>query len=415
MNSPALLLFGRIGASALALISAPIVARAIGPAGRGETATAIAVFSLLPVLIGFGLPLELRRVVAVDGGTATVRTARRLVAISFLLALPFALLCWATLFQPLSEQTRLAASVGVALTPLTLSWICDTSVLVSLRDYRGILVLQLLQPVTYLIVVLALWSCQLATPGNVLWGYLLSNFMTYMFGILRVRASRSGHARSIRHVARGASHFAGGSLAEAATNRLDQVIALPVMGAVQTGLYSVAVTLGFAPLAIAQALASSYFARIAQNRGRHRKSLIEDAIRQVSALSFVSSLFLIVAGPFLVTLLFGEEFSDAESAIRVTAVACFFASISLQSANVLVAMGRGFTLAVSQVSALLFGVALLLPLGTALGALGAAIASACSMALMALLALYFAGVTVKCVLPTPSAFVRGIKTLLKAS
>lgn len=413
-NSPALLLLGRLGASGLALVSAPIVARAIGPAGRGETAAAVALFALVPVFLGLGLPLELRRVVATDGGTASIRAARRLVAWTAVISVPTALLCWESIFQGFAAEARLAASVGVALTPLTLSWICDTSVLVAQRDYVGIVVLQLLQPFTYLMAVLTLWSFHLATTATVIWVYVGSNMMSFVFGLLRVRTLRQdGMQRSVE-LFRGSLRFAGGSLADAASNRLDQVMALPVIGAIQAGFYSVGVTIGLAPLALAQAVGTASFTRIAQAQGRRRRRLVNQSIREVASLSFAAALVLVVFGPSIVVILFGDAFSGAESAIRVAAVACIFASISLQASTALVATGRGAKLAVAQLVSLIVGIGLLFVLGPAYGALGAALASLIGYAIMSASAIVFCGASLLSIIPTPVSFVAGIKTLVRA-
>lgn len=413
-NSPALLIFGRFGASALALVSAPIVARAIGPEGRGETAAAVALFALVPILLGIGLPLELRRVVAADGDASSLHSARRFIGLTAFASIPVSVLCTMTIFSNFESTAKIVATMGVALTPITLSWICDISVLVARQDYRGIVVLQLLQPLVYLIGVTVLWATNGATTTTVILVYIVSNFMPFVFGLWRVRASLSSRRGSAGQLFRGSMKFAGGSIAEAASNRLDQVIALPIIGAAQSGFYSVGVTVGFAPLAIAQALGTATFTGIAQAQGRRRRRLINSSIRQVASLSFVSSVILFLVGPFLVVLLFGEAFQGADAAIRVAAVACLMASISLQASTVLIATGHGTKLSISQLVSLVIGIALLFLLGPSLGALGAAIASLIGYATMAGLSLAFCGASLLSVFPTPQSFLAGIKSLFRA-
>ena len=413
-NSPALLLIGRLGASGLALVSAPIVARAIGPEGRGETAAAIALFALIPIVVGLGLPLEMRRVVAIDNSLASVRQARRLVLFSAILALPAALICWASIFQSFSYEARLAASIGVALTPITLSWICDTSVLVAVRDYRGIAILQLLQPATYLLMVVALWATETAATASVIGAYIASNAVSFVFGLIRVRPGKTGDARRAHALAKGSISFAGGSLAEAASNRLDQVLSLPLLGATQAGLYSVAVTVGFAPLAIAQALGAAAFTSIARSEGRRRQRMINESIRQVASVSLISSLALWLAGPIIVTILFGEAFAGADDAIRITAWVCFVSSIALQASSVLIASGHRAKLTMSQVAGLVLGIGSLILLGPIYGASGAAWAALISATAMATLNVIFSGAAIHSVVPTPFALLAGVRTLARS-
>lgn len=412
-NSPALLLLGRLGASGLALVSAPIVARAIGPEGRGETAAAVALFALVPVFLGFGLPLELRRIVAVDGNTASVRSARRIIALTALVSVPVAFACSSTIFQGFDSNARLAASVGVVLTPLTLSWICDASVLVARRDYIGIVVLQLLQPLIYLASVTALWFTDLATTATIIWAFVASNFFSFTFGLTRVRATKHGLLQRSGSLIRGSVRFAGGSLAESASNRLDQVVALPVIGAAQAGFYSVGVTVGLAPLAVAQALGAASFTSIATAQGRRRRRLVNQSVRQVASLSFVSSSMMFFIGPYLVVLLFGDAFSDATPAIQVSAVSCMLASVSLQASTILIATGRAGRLAISQVVSLAASIGFLYILGPELGALGAALASGIGYGVMAALSLTFCGASPLSIIPTPPSFMAGFKSLFR--
>lgn len=413
-NSPALLLLGRLGASGLALISAPIVARAIGPEGRGETAATIALFALIPVLVGLGLPLEMRRVVATDNTLASVRRARRLVVFSLVMSVPASFICWMTIFGSFDFEARLAASIGVALTPLTLSWICDTSVLVATRDYVGIAVLQLLQPASYLVLVTVLWVAGSAETATVICAYILSNTASFVFGIIRVRHGNAEGARAARDLVKGSLSFAGGSLAEAASNRLDQVVALPLIGAVQSGLYSVAVTVAFAPLAIAQALGAATFTGIARAEGSQRKCLIDQSLRQVASVSIVSSGTVWLTGPFLVTFLFGEAFAGASTAIQVSAGACFASSVALQASSVLVAGGRRLLLTVSQGVSLVIAIGFLFLLGPANGADGAAWAALIGSVVLAVLNILFCGASLHSWVPTPQAFLSATKTLIRS-
>lgn len=411
-GSPGLVLLGRLGASVLALISAPIVARAIGPDGRGETAAALALFALVPVFLGMGLPLELRRLVSTEGHTSMVRASRRLVFATLLMSVPFSVAFGATIFSSFDPEARMAATVGVALTPLMLSWICDVSCMVAKRDFVGILVLQLLQPMAYLGGVTLLWATSWATTASVIWVFIASNVMSFIFGLCRVRAGAKRSVTSPMSLAKGSVRFAGGALAETASNRLDQVIALPVIGAVEAGFYSVSVTVGLAPLAIAQALGASTFSAVANSQGRRRHKLVNETINQVVSLNVVVSLLLIIFGPSFVVLLFGEAFSGAGPAIRVSAFACLFASIALQASSNLVAMGRPKQLAGSQLVSLAIGTTSLLILGPHYGSLGAALASALGYATLALLATRFCGASFRSVIPSPMSFVAGVRTLI---
>lgn len=415
LNSPGLLLYGRLGASALALISAPIVARAIGPDGRGETAAAVALFSLVPVMLGMGLPLELRRVVASEGNSGSIRASRRLVLASPLFSVPLALILGSTLFQSFEEAARIAATVGVALTPLTLSWICDISVLVATRDFLGIVALQLIQPFVYLIGIILLWLVDWATTASVITVYVVSNAASFLFGLCRVKVPADISETRPVNLMKGSVRYSGGALAESASNRLDQVLALPIIGAAQAGLYSVSVTVGLAPLAVAQALSASSFTSVATAEGRRRQRLVSDSIRQVTSVSLATALVLFFLGPSIVLVLFGSPFADAAPAIRVSAFSCLFASIAVQASSNLVALGRPKQLAISQLVSLVVGIIALLILGPSNGSLGAALASSLGYATLALLAVRGCRASLWSIIPSPLSFVAGVRVLFRSN
>lgn len=382
-GSPSLLLIARLGAAALAFGSAPIVARAIGPAGRGETGTAVALFGLIPVLIGFGLPQESRRLLAIDPDARVMGTARKFIAWAFVPAILCAYLASMTIFSAYDAPARIAASVGVALAPLILSWMVDVSVLVVKRDYVGIALLQLIQPTVYLAMVLLLWTLDLASTATVIGAYLVGAIATCAVGFARI-GRLSGHKTvPLSKLLHGSSRFAGGALAETATNRLDQVVALPVLGAVGAGFFSVGVTVAMAPLAISQALAAAAFKDLADTSGIDRQKVVDGTMRQVSSLSFVVAVLLVIFGPGLIDVVFGPDFRPAGIVVQIVSIACYFASVSYLASNVLIATGMGIALTLSQILAVVVGVVLLLVLGPWLGVAGAAIASAISYAVLA--------------------------------
>ena len=80
-DTPAHIALANVAASAIALITAPIIARSIGAAGRGETAAALAAFALVPIVLAIGMPIELRRVWATARADSLVRSFRDVAAI----------------------------------------------------------------------------------------------------------------------------------------------------------------------------------------------------------------------------------------------------------------------------------------------------------------------------------------------
>lgn len=410
-RSPSLLIFGRLGASGLALVSSPIVARAIGPEGRGETAAAVALFVIVPVILGVGLSLEVRRQAATSDGSAVLRTARSIVALSTPLAIGIAALTYFTIFTDFSPEGRIVATAGVALAPLSTSWALDVSVLVAHRRYGGVLLIQLLQPAVYLVLILLLWGFGAATVATVLTASIAGIVATFCAGLLLVRVPIRGRHVGLRLLLRQGLTFSGSAIAEVAVNRADQVIVLPLIGAYQAGLYSVATTIGSVPLTIGQALGASYFTPIAQSEGRHRSLLQGEAIRAAIAAAVVATPLIAAGAWAAIPLVFGQAFSPSIPATMIF----LLGSAGLLSAYVtsmaLAADGRGIAMTIAQVISLVSGFVGLIVLGPALGAVGAAIASTSGYFILLAALLIALRLPARVLIPYPQDFLGAIKRL----
>ncbi|WP_210084073.1 oligosaccharide flippase family protein [Mycobacterium sp. OAE908] len=374
-RSPSLLIIGRLGAVSLALVSAPIVARTLGPQGRGETAAALALFLIVPVVLGLGIPLEVRRQAATSDGHAVMRTARTLVVLSTTGAAAIAALTYFTIFSGFSSGGRAIATLGIALAPLSTSWAIDVSVLVAHRRYGAVLLMQLLQPAVYVALILLFWVLDIATVATILSASIGGTAATFFAGQLLVRVSVRGQRVDAKSLLRKGLSFSGSAVAEAATSRADQVLALPLIGAYQAGLYSVAATIGAVPLAIGHALGASYFAPVAQAEGKRRLQIQSEAIRAAIAVALMTTPLIAVMAWVAIPVLFGEAFSASVPVTMISLLgsaamlAAYVASMSLAAA------GRGIKMTIAQVVSLITGLLGLVVMGPALGAVGAAIAS----------------------------------------
>ncbi|PPG43388.1 lipopolysaccharide biosynthesis protein [Pseudoclavibacter sp. RFBA6] len=382
-DSPSLLAFSRILASGLALISAPIVARAIGPAGRGETAAAIALFHIVPVVLAFGVPLVVRRRSATTDGKQAIATARLIAIIGFVPAAAAALLVSNLLLRDFDPVSRAVATVGIAAAPMVMSWMCDIGVLIAHARYRAVFAMQIIQPVAYLTLILTVSLLGIASTATVLACYLSGLLATFVTGIVLVRGDWSGALKRLPGVTREGTKFAGAALAETASNRLDQAIALPLLGASQAGLYAVATTIVTIPLALGQALGAAYFTPIARaEAGDARRGLQQQAARSAFAIAPLAFIAMCIAAPLIVPLLFGSEFAGAVPVVWIASTGGIAMTSGYVLSMALAADGRGVRMTIAQTVGLALGLAALFALGPILGALGAAIASSLGYLLM---------------------------------
>ncbi|WP_334168824.1 lipopolysaccharide biosynthesis protein [Timonella senegalensis] len=411
-DGPSLMVIGRLIATSLSFITAPIIARAIGPEGRGETASALAVFYLVPIVLAFGVPMEIRRLSAADNGGAPVVVARLFALSSTLVAVPVALICSETVFQSFSDQANFVATLGVATSPLTILWMNDTSVFIALGKFRAIAILQIVQPVIYLAGTLYFYARGSLSVETVLAAYLTGNFAVAVLGwVMVARVPRVRGPRLVR-LLHSSTKYSGSAIAEAASNRLDQVLMIPVLGVYQSGLYAVAVTVASIPAVLGQALGAVHFRAVAQAPVGARSRVLEVGIRDGIALGLISVPLVGLGAVLGVPLLFGTGFREAVPATVVLSVGTGLTIAAYVTSMMLGASGRGWLMTFAQLTALAVGMLALFALGPSFGAVGAAVASVVS-ALSLMLTLLLRGNMAKYVtLPKLSDVRSAIRRLL---
>ena len=412
-DSPSAIAMGRLVATGIGFINVPLIAWLVGAEGRGETAAVLAAFYLVPILLGIGMPLEVRRL-ATQGEYQSVARASKDIAWSMLIpAFGIALLLIETVFQSLNQHSRIATFVGISLAPMMISWMCDQSILIARKEYRKAGSIQLCQPFVNLIFILVLIPFVQVKVEHVIWSAIVSQFITMLLGLLLVRHGIFGDRYSYAKLFRKSLSFFGGSIAEAASNRLDQVLLLPVMGSFQLGLYSVAATISTMPIMLGHALGATYFNSLARAPEELKKSIKITAINSTLALSLGFSLFLALFSPLAITLLFGAEFRGA---ILVTFIS-LIGSIALTPAFVcsmlLVADGRGGLMTIGHLISVISAVIGIFIFATTMGAVGAAIASTVSYILLFIALCNFSGIGIKKIRIGSKEAKQGIKSFFR--
>lgn len=362
---------------ALTFLAVPLIARSIGPAGRGETAAALAAFAIAPTILGLGVPLELRRRSSAVLDQSSTRAARDLVLLSLA---PAALLGGAfvlTVYSDLDRSLQLSALAGLALlAPVSVSWACDTGILMGQGRYRAVALIRIAHPSTTLIAIGAGALSDRLTPSGVLWASMLATLATGILGYALNRAAVVGKRSSRSILLKQGSRFAGSAIAESASARLDQVLTLPLIGAAAAGQYSIASSMALLPLALGQALGADHFRAVAQAQTEEEAvRLSHKAVREALAVSLPACLIYAAVASPLIPLVFGSAFVSAVNLFWILIPGSVCLTAGFVATLVLAARERGKTMSLIQVGGLAVGVALLLLLGPTMGAGGAAAAS----------------------------------------
>lgn len=374
-SSPSWIVTGRLITVLVRLVSVPIVVVAIGPAGRGETASAIAAQLIVGVLIGLGLPLEVRRRCAVGDVQPVLRAIRLCAVVAVVPSVLIAAMLAATVFGSLQAADRYSIFFALAGSPLMLLWMCDESALIARKRFGAVAAIQVSQPVTFIIIVLVGLVLRLHGSSYYIYGSLAAMVGAAIVGQMYNRVPVRGKRDSLAGLVAGGIKYAGSMVGEAASNRFDQVLVLPILGASEAGLYSIAVTFASLPAVLGQALGASYFSAIAVTPQGQLEKVKRDAVGAAASIGFVISVVMLIGSIPAIRLLFPRSIWPALPAVWV---ACIGAAVTLTSfvlSMTLAATGRGLLMTVAQVSGFAFDIVLLLLLGPRLGAFGAALAS----------------------------------------
>ncbi|MDF1706238.1 MAG: lipopolysaccharide biosynthesis protein [Aeromicrobium sp.] len=411
-QSPALIVIGRFGVLAIGLVNAPVLARALGPEGRGDAALAYAVLYLVPILLALGVPLEVRRLGALGSGPEVLRAARRFALLTYVPAIGLGGVAFWTVFSSFPENQRLVASICVCLSPLTLAWTCDINLFLALGRYRAFLLVQIMQPTIALAGVLGLWVNDAVTVSNVLLAFIVASSATALTSRFATRVKSRGSRTPLPQLWRGSLKYFGSAIAESLSNRLDQVVAMPLIGSAQLGLYSVASTVAGLPLAFGYALGSKYYRDIAVATPEARPRIASQAVRSATVTSFVLVAGLAAATPYFVPLVFGDAF-DAAVPVTLLALSGSFAMLIGYVANLaLAAEGRGVSMTIAQVASMAIGITLLLILGPIWGSEGAAAASSTGYWALLLIVLIMLRMKMRQLVPRPSDVKAAMRALL---
>lgn len=356
-----------------ALLTAPLLARALGPAGRGDLAAILVPLGLAPLLLDLGLGVYASREAARrdDIGSLIGTVGLMLLVISLLgvaVSVPVA-----NLLAGGRDTVEIFITVGLCLLPLGVLTNLLNGVALGLERWGAVFAVRLIPPVGTLLIVVPLYVLDRLTVATAAATVILVSVFAIVPVIAVVR--RAGRLRWDRDIARESVPFGlkswGGSLATIANFRLDQLLMIRLVEPRVLGLYAVAVTLAAVPSTLIKALSGGVFPRIAAG-----ETELVPRILRITLLVTASGGVLLAAicEPLLVWLL-GPGFADAALMTQVLLAAELSRSGVGVLSSSLTASGAPGVTATAQAIGLALTVPLLVVLVPTLGGEGAALAS----------------------------------------
>jgi O-antigen/teichoic acid export membrane protein len=370
-----------VASASAAGIAGIVLARALGPTGRGYYAAVTSWFGVALMVGGMGQPAALCYFVARQPERARqyVATSRAMMLTTGTFALTAGLV-----LAPLLAHGNAAVTLGYRIAfGASIAAFIGASYTFSLqaRDLHRWNVVRVSQPVLSMIVTIVLWRLRLLTLNIAL--LVIAATMVLQLAYAYVGCRRVGlvpgraRAELIRPLSvYGAAQIA--ALTPALLNAdLDQLILSQTVPAADLGRYAIAVTLTQLPIPVVSAIGNVAFPRLASQRGTtpavlrlQRRSLIGSAGLAVAML-----VPLAVLAPWLVPLVFGAAYRGAVPLIWLLTPGTVFLSCGQVVGDLLRGRSQPSTVAWAQGFAAIFTVALLFALLPVVGVAGAAIAS----------------------------------------
>lgn len=384
-----------VAMSILSLVSVLVVARALGPVGRGDIAFLTTVATLTNYVVNLGVHEAISNQV---GREPESRPSLATNAVALALALGVGAAA-----SVLGLVSAFPAVGGDVERPLLWAAVATIPVLMLghflsrlvTADYRFAVanVAMLITPSLIVVVNVTLWLAGELTVGRALLAWIAAQCAATLFLALFVATRLAGFGRPSLRLARRTVGFGlkthGGAVMMMGNYRIDQWLLGSIAGSRELGLYSIAVAWTEGLFHVSRAL--SLVARPDLVRAtRERAAELAARILRVGILVTLPLVAgMVVFAPFLCTSVFGDRFAGSIDDLRVLALGAFGVvafgvlgpSLIAQARPLLQSSAIGFGFLVTLVA----NVVLIPPLG----GLGAAIASTVAYTLTGLLLALF--------------------------
>jgi antigen flippase len=358
-----------------------IVARALGPTGRGEYAAITAWLGISCIVAQIGLPAALCFYVAKDPQRAPdyLATSRAMMLITGILTLMAGFLVAPVLARG-NPDVSYGYRIAFGICTITCVEIAYTYSLQA-RHLLGWNIVRAIQPIPSLLVLCVLWFLRLLTLQTAL--FVLGATLMLQLGLgywyCRRNALVPGHARIslVRPLAAyGIAQIA--ALTPATLNaQLDQLVLSQTVASADLGRYAIAASLTSLPIPLVAAIGNVAFPRLAAQRG------VTDATRRMQYLAIVASTGIATAllvplalvAYWLIPFLFGAGYRGAVPLLWIMTPGGVFLACGQVVGDLLRGRNHPAVVAWAQGLAAVFTVVLLIALLPIVGVYGAAIAS----------------------------------------
>jgi O-antigen/teichoic acid export membrane protein len=339
--------------TAVGVVTGPLLARALGPTGRGEVAAATAYFAIASTVACLGVPMALAHSVAkrTHRPGALLGSTLRLAALEAGPSIAIGLAVVAGPLAGLSLAGRLGTFALMALVPVAVIAACLTLLVIGEGSLRPLLAIQVWPPVLTCLATVAAFLAGSLTVGAYLAITIAGVLLTAGFAF-RAIGARPTSGPSLGPFVRFGLRGYAGYLASFGAIRIDQAVIGPVLGSRQLGYYAVAVTVALLPLTLARAIFSRSFAIVAEADPDHRCEAMSRYLRLTLLTVGLFCLGLGLASVVALPLLYGRAFRSSLGPLALLLPGTTILAVSGTATVCLTALGRPGQTTISELAGL---------------------------------------------------------------
>jgi O-antigen/teichoic acid export membrane protein len=386
----------RIGLVAVGIGTSVVVARILGPEGRGLYAVASLIGALGAQFANLGLHASNTYVVAQDRSRLTALLANSLLASGLIGgAVGLALIVLFTAIPRIAPLHGVLLPMALVAIPISLALMLLQNLLLGVQDVRGYNLVDVGSRVIGLALITSLVAVGSVSVESVFAASALAGALCVVWAIARLRAASDvplspdfGLFRS--HFRFGLTTYAGALLSYLVL-RIDVLLVQYLRGPIEAGYYSLAVSLIDLIYILPVVMGAILFPRLLQAPKEHRPRIALRLALTVAVLIAAAGVIAGLVAPKAIDLLYGERFAPAFAPFVWLLPAVLFLSINTILMNLFASLGSPSVVILGPAAGLMLNVVANLVLVPGLGATGASIASVLAYGCMLGISLVFIG------------------------
>ena len=356
-----------------------LTARTLGPAGRGELAAMILWPLFVASVTTLGVPSSLIYYLR-----HCEEEREKLIANGFLLAAVMGILaavvCSIILPWWLHEYTPTvvhAAEWFLITVPICSVTLAGRAVLEAAHDFSASNAIQTLTPLATLLALLGFLATHRINPYTAAIAYIAASIPAFCFMIMRTRRAGAGRLRfqtaAIKRLLGYGIRSYGIDVLGTLALQVDQVLVISLLSPAAMGSYVVVLSLSRMLNLFQNSVVMVLFPKAA---GRSKEDVIRmtgDAVRVSGLVTAVCGVFVCIAGPVLLRLLYGQEFVEAVGALRILVVEVILSGMVFVLAQAFMALDSPGVVTILQAVGLSLSIPMMLLLIPRYGIYGAAV------------------------------------------